>query len=704
MQKHFTMALPFFLCLAILIACSGTNQTSTQSSTNISIDMGPVKVKKIKSNKKEFLVPENPKQYIDGEICKFCEFIGRSENENGNLVESAISKGFKNGVEKEYLDGKVIRSSFYVDGGKSGKEYIYSNDSLLDSVYIETKSGFKWDKNEIYKALPPSIARYTFNKYIKDEPLGIYMYTLCNDKIQVILKNDEGNSTFTPIITINYSHCTDNSTFKVTYRKPFHEDMTFKNNELVERNVRNGNEDIYTYKKDEFLKDFYPNGASKRAFTGNVTINLENDSTQCIGSCHWESFYEEGSKEKESFYEDGNLKQEKKWNKEKQLIFDFNFPNYSKTYFNDGTLYEDIQGELARESGKVVCKNGYEKRYYQDGKPSYEAFYEDSIKTKSKSWYNNGQVRQNFLRNKSMQGFFENGQLQSEFLGEVTINNGTFNIVNGTSKNWLPNGTLYKEATLENSEFITFKKWDSTAFLTYDFKKYEYLKTFKKDPASRTEWIGKVVRDSIRCVGDCYQKTFLNNILTIHETREGFDSTSKTFKKITNIKYDLTGKKILDETYKFGELEKSKIWNPQNGSLLIDFKINSHVIIYQENKKKLLEFSGKVTHNGQDFVYIDGASTEYLENGKKGIASIWKNNKKTHEKVWNENGSLLLDVDAEKYVYIYFPNTKKLQYKFEGTSVYQNNDFTPVTGIAQTFDIEGNLIKTENIENGYIKK
>lgn len=695
MQKKIQVVIWGFLafCIALLVSCSGswkTTKTSTtsvetssnkKSNSNINIDTGPVKVKSNEKSASIFGVkiqdksekeykepsPEDKKKYLNGDKCGYCDYISRTENEQKNFVESAIYNNFKNGEEREYHNGELIRSSYYVDGGKKGKEYLYSKGVVIDSTYIESISGDDWNLDAVLAALPEPVAPYIYSNYIT-HPLNNHVFTTCDGHIQTIYNRDSVTSYYKPNITISYRKNNDLLNYKVIIRKPFYEELTIENGELAQRKMLKGTQAIYDYKKGEYLTEYYQNGAVKFSFTGNVKTVIGRDSYQCIGMCNLHTFFENGAKEAETFYLDSKVKQSLVWNKSNKIVLDLEIPNYQKEFYDNGTLKSEKRGKIEIDSlNNVLCRNGFVKEFFQNGNKKTEEYYENGEMTKYTNWY-------------------ENGNLKGE------------GVVDSIAKAWHPNGELSYEHLKKNDGNESYKSWDSTGFLLEDYKQNDYFKKFSKDSSTTIEvWNGNILRKNEKpsCVGDCSIKMYRGKILTTQITIEGYDSTLNQFKKRITIDYDSVGRKIVEETSEFDKIISHKEWYP-NGTLHKEAKHDKYYKSYYANKKVEIDFKGTSAIHDSTISYIEGIYNHYYENGKKKTERIWKDGRLVKEKNWSESGKLLDDFDENSHIIQYFKDSDKVKLYFKGSSLHNGaGAYQPKFGELQIFDEEGNLVKTK---------
>lgn len=726
---NFRVILPCILGIALLASCSGWKSTSSSSSflnvktssKNVNVDTPHVKAssndnsstikifgKEIKTEQKEVDSPFiDDKHFLNGDKCRYCDYISRTENEQGNLVESEVSGQYRNGEEREYRDGKIIRSSYYVGGGKAGKEYTYVDEKIVDSVYIETTHNDKWDEQRLRKALPAPAADHIYDLYFAKENYQEFAVTTYDSLISHIFylsKSDTGSGI--PLVaTIEYKNHRDPSNFKVHLRKPFFETLEYTNNELAARQKVKGNITVYDFKKDQFVKELYTDGTTKRSIMGGIQAKADG-SWQCSGECHSKSFYENGSRWEESYYTDSKVKQEMRWNRQNVMVYDLSYPHYRKSFYDDGALEEEMRGELEFDTLNIITiKNGFVKEFYPDGKPKRDDTYENGNYVKHMTWYPNGNIDIDAEVPKYLKQYYENGQLEKLDEGEITQENGELILVEGTSKSWFSDGKPRIEGILKNKNVQFVKAWDSTGFLKVDFESGKHLKTYTNTtPSQHLDWSGNVVHknNDFFCEGNCSKKIYLDKIMVYQAVDENYDSTYGAFKKSTLTRYDSSGKKISEDVYKLNELVSQKKWDSEKCFLISDYSKDSHLKIYYEPKKLTLQFKGK-SASGKSMTYINGTETAYHKNSKKSSETVWKDTIATSRKEWNDSGKLTTEFEFNKSLTTYYPNTKAIKMRYEGTVYFNDHSkkYIVTDGTLQLFDENGNQTSTKKYVKGY---
>ena len=166
--------------------------------------------------------------------------------------------------------------------------------------------------------------------------------------------------------------------------------------------------------------------------------------------------------------------------------------------------------------------------------------------------------------------------------------------------------------------------------------------------------------------------------------------------------YDSSGKKISEDVYNFSELVSQKKWDSEKGFLKSDYSRDSHLKTYYEPQKLSLQFKGKSSKSSDSLTYINGTETTYHKNGKKSSETVWKDKIATSRKEWNENGMLTTEFEFNKYFITYYPNTKAVKLRYEGTVFFNGNKKYIVNdGTLQSFDEKGNQTSTKKYVKGF---
>lgn len=761
--------------ILLLVSCSGWKKTSESSfskpsSTNVNVDAGLVKVrgtdnsssikilgKEIKSKKKEQFFPENPKQFINGDVCKYCDYISRTENERGNLVESEIARGFRNGEEREYSDGMIIRSSVYTDGRRSGMEYYFSEGKLADSAQAETIFGYEWDVAKIKAALPEAIAAYIQKVYFQDSALGLYSFILVNDKITEIGKyhkketDTKGDGVYTSIISIFYENHHFFSDFKVIFTKPFYEEMIFKGGNLVERKKIKGNRNVLEYRQGEFLKEFYDNGAEKRTLTGDVSSLLEENTEQCMSVCQFRRFYENGQMMAEEEYKNKKKVFEKQWNEKGILICeeyydslgqnldsmrlyndqgilikDMVFPKYLRNYYDNGNLKDERVGDHYRdEAGLVHTKNGYIKNYYENGQMMSEGEYKNEKIVSEKQWnekggwikemyydslgknpvltklYNDqGILIKDMLFPKYLRDYYDNGNIKVEWVGNLyRPEDGLVNVENGYKKSYYENGQMEGEYEYKNRKTVFEKQWNEKGLLKKELVFFDSL---------GNQYTEKKWNDNGVLIKDVnypeYYRVFYDNGNLKDEWAGSLYATSLTTLRVKDgfVKHFYeNGQNKFFKNYKDRKCYSLKLWY-ENGNLWQEGDMSKGFDReYNQNGKLQREVKGKF-HYGEDFkiVYDSAEYKSFYPDGKKEFIATYKNNNVVTGKEWNSNGNLVSEQYYPKYWKTYYDNGM-LQEEGRGVLFYDSLGHTQLkNGVIKIFYEDGGWKSIQTKKNG----
>lgn len=679
---------------ALLVSCSGS-----KPSASTPVDTGNVKGPEIETKQQS---AENKKQFSNGDLCKHCDYIYTAHDQQGNIIESEMLHGYKNGEEREYHDDKIVRISNFVEGGKKGMEYSFSDGKIVDSVYTETTSGGKWNFADLQKAIPAPIFNYILDLFY-GKPSDVFAFTTHNGKITVIYKKDYSSITRKiPIVaTIDYESPDDFSSFKLTIKSPFYEERTYKDDELVYQKIIKDGHTLLEFKKGEFVKQYYDDGAIYKILTGNVSYQAGDGTDEYTGTFLSQEFFENGDLKSELAYEDGKWKKHKIWNNQKVLTFSADFPTNVFWYYDNGMVQMEWQGEI---TDNLEIINGTSVFIYPNGIKKFEEKYENGKLASRTLWKESGKIQSEYFPMKYAKIYDENEKLSQEQEGDVRIENGnTIALSNGIIKNWRPDGTLEQKTTLSDGIIVAQQLWDSTGLLAFDYERAKHLKwTTNTIPETRTELLGNIIfeNNNLSITGNSIEKGYSGKKLIYEYHNEEYMPTLKSYKKTTAYAYDSAGQKTMEKITRFGITTLLKQWSKQTPLsqdyfLSVDYNAQSHLKIYSEPKKLKMSYKGTSEWVDQLPTYIDGTATHYFTNGKTQTITTWKDRNVVSSKTWTEDGSLYIDFISEKHLKFFSADTKKLTMHFKGKSQFRNGVFDFVSGVAKFFDENGKETKTE---------
>ena len=118
--------------------------------------------------------------------------------------------------------------------------------------------------------------------------------------------------------------------------------------------------------------------------------------------------------------------------------------------------------------------------------------------------------------------------------------------------------------------------------------------------------------------------------------------------------YFENGKIEEQKDWKAGQIVASKTWN-ENGILTVELNFPKSTKTYWDNGKLKLMATGLLYRDYQGVIKVDSGHSEiYFENGKINQQADWKDKQPIAIKQWNENGTLIKELDFPKYLKEYW--------------------------------------------------
>ena len=418
-------------------------------------------------------------------------------------------------------------------------------------------------------------------------------------------------------------------------------------------------------------------------------------------------------------------------------------------HIRDGVLAYSFKGEMiSEESGDSEPKKGIFRNYYPNATPKEELHYSDKNKVELVRTYH------------------DNGLVASEQSGEIIRKNGQFSLVKGELKLFYPNGTIHSSYAVTSDTSFTLKEWNESGILTkeivfphicnrfwdngavkqkaegllyrtgdndvqmdsghveiyYENGKINQSSVWKnKQPVTIKEWNENEVLTKELDFPNKYaeywdnggKKQFVEGLVYIDN-----NGTVKPDSGHSEI-YSESGKVLERNDWKDRKLIASKQWN-EAGILTMDFDFQKFCAVYWDDGKIKQKNEGvlyREDDNGINNCALDsGRSESYFENGKMKEQNDWKDKQLVASKVWNENGTLVIELDFPKYFKEYWDNGKPKEvltgilYRdyhggfhldsghsevyFENGKIQQKNDWKDKKGFAsKQWNEKGVLIK-----------
>ena len=446
-----------------------------------------------------------------------------------------------------------------------------------------------------------------------------------------------------------------------------------RNKKVIEQKTWNEYGTMDTESKmPEYFRSFYGNDNLKTELTGTL-IKDEKEEVFVVNG--FETAYYESGKvmgkaefrnrkpiSKKIWFESGNLKmelaydsleqvvQEKEWNEQGILIKDVNFPEYFKSFYDNGNLKSEWLGLYAVGGKEFGVENGSTKVYYENGENksvveyrnrkkisekvwhesgfvARESFFDSlGLATVEKSWNDKGEVTGDFRFPDHLKLYYGSGKLQMEMKGTLrrsSVDENKLVLEKGTKKVFSEKGKLLLDEVVDNDSSFSRKVWNESGTLIQEVNRHK-MNVFWDNGKIKMENEGLVDRD--------------------RDEDTLFHLSSSRYKR-----YFENGK-----IHQKGTFDKQVFaleeWN-ENGALVKKVESHGHVGMYRElfvNGNVKAELNGVLYKDDKDVFHVDsGSSVIYSESGKTLEQNQWKNKKVASHKRWNENGTLVMALSLD---------------------------------------------------------
>lgn len=413
--------------------------------------------------------------------------------------------------------------------------------------------------------------------------------------------------------------------------------------------------------------EYWDDGKLKQKLEGILYMESVDKRNLCrVDSGRSEIYAESGKLLEQNDWKGKHIVTGKLWNEDGTLIREIDFPKYIKEYYDNGNpkgvmagiLYSDDKGDFALDSGRKEF-------YSENGKMLNQSYWENKQIVASKQWNEGGVLTSELDFPKHHKDYYDNGKIKCERIGLSRTSSTNFEVENGSIKEYYENGKTMALTNYTGKDHFSSKRWSESGIL---IKEIDYPKAFKE------YWNnGKL------------QKILVG---TLYRDNQGVIHVDSGHSEIY-----FENEKIKESSdWKDKQPIASKQWN-ENGVLTIDLEYPNYVKEYWSNGKLKNLLIGVIYKDDQgDFATDSGRSEIYFENGKIKELNDWKNKQPIASKQWNENGTLVAELDFPKYFKTYWSNGK-LKNVLSGT-LYRDNSkkFSLDSGRVENYSESGEIL------------
>ena len=357
------------------------------------------------------------------------------------------------------------------------------------------------------------------------------------------------------------------------------------------------------------------------------------------------------------------------------LTAEVDFPKYYKAFWSNGKTKVIATGLLYRDDqGSIHLDNGHSVVYSENGKILEQSDWKDKHAIAYKVWNESGVLIEELDFPNHFKGYWDNGKTKSVLTGILyEVNQGGYELDSGHSDIYFENGKINQQNDWKDKKLIAQKEWNENGALIKEIVFPNYVKEYWNNGKLKQMATGTLYRDN-----------------------RGGISVDSGHSEI----YFENGKINQQNDWKDKQIVAQKEWN-ENEVLIGELDIPKFAKAYWDNGKPKEILEGLLYKNDRgNFAMDSGHSEIYFENGKIKEQNDWKDKQNVANKLWNENGVLIGELDFPKHLKIYWDNGK---IKEIGTGILYRNDQGDIrvdSGLSEIYFENGKI----NVQNNWKDK
>ncbi len=535
-----------------------------------------------------------------------------------------------------------------------GQYYYHVTDGRIDTLFKKEGGQYKPVASVTYDSLDGQnsyeLKKGNYSSFVKD---GVLVGEIDFPKYaKVYWDNGKPKEILTGVLYRN-----DQGVFRVDSG---HSEVYFKNGEIKQKNnwknklvvtLKEWNKNGVLIKDLDFQKkctEYWDDGKIKQKGEGVLyRTDGEGGRNLCsVDSGHSEIYFENGQINEQNDWKNKRPVASRQWNESGVLVKEWSNPNYFKKYWDNGKLKNILTGLLYRDDqGVISVDSGHSEVYFENGEIKEQGEWKNKLPIEGKTWYENGILRQEYFFPNYFKEYWDDGKPKAILTGLLYRDDqGVIRVDSGHSEVYFENGKISQQNNWKNKQVVTLKEWNKNGALIKDLDFPKHYKEYWDNGKIKKETTG------------LYWSSPTNV-----EVENGFKK-----------EYYENGQIKEHKNYKDKEPYSSKQWN-EDGTLSTEWDISAGYYKYYENGTLRLEAKGFKGFTGEKGVLVEtGYQTLYFNNGKPQAQEQFKDKKTIGKKIWDENGTLVIEEDLSKgFRKTYFPNGK-ISRDISGKFHYEN--------------------------------
>ena len=510
-------------------------------------------------------------------------------NEAGILIKELdfprkYTEFWDDGSKKQFIEGLVYRDNNGMVKPDSGRSEIYSG------------SGKILEQNEWKNRKPIASKRWNENGVlIMDLDFQKFCAQYWDDG-KIRLKNE--GLLYREDSDDGRSNCALDSGRSESYFEngKIYQQNDWKNKQLVSSKIWNENGTlILEIDFPKYLKSYWDNGTPKEILTG--ILYRDDQGNFNLDSGRSETYFENGKMNQQNDWRNKLFVAHKEWNENGVLIREIHFPDYTKTYFDNGKIKEIGTGILYRDNqDEIKVDSGHSEIHFESGKISQHNDWKNKLLVKQKEWNENGVLVKELDYPKYVKVYYDNGKLMGEMTELYWSSPTDIESENGYKKQYYENGQMMEHTIYKDKKPVSSKLWFENGKLQYELDFPKYAKVYSENGIPTIELEGTLYYDD-------------------QEQLQIQDGSRKDY-------YE-NGKVASHKSYKEKKLISKTEWYT-NGNAAISVELPSRYREFYDDGKVKATATGVIVEEDEAFKIKDGTYNEYDENGNVIYSATYK--------------------------------------------------------------------------------
>ncbi|MBO4711213.1 hypothetical protein J5681_04785 [bacterium] len=209
-------------------------------------------------------------------------------------------------------------------------------------------------------------------------------------------------------------------------------------------------------------------------------------------------YYENGRMMGVVNYKEKKEVSKKSWKENGNLVYEFAFPKYEKTYSEKGTPIMELEGTLYYDDqDKIQVQNGVQKVYYENGQLMGVINYKEKKEVGKKSWHENGNLIFELVFPKYEKVYSENGNIFAELEGTLYYDDqNKIRVQDGFEKVYYENKKVASHKIYKEKRLVGKTEWYKNGNMSISVELPKRYREFYDNEKIKVEASGTIVEEN----------------------------------------------------------------------------------------------------------------------------------------------------------------------------------------------------------------